>query len=115
MVVLDGLEGRGKSEAVKAWCAWHLGTARFASLNGIASTRSAFREVSKALGTTSSYTRKAPEIQARIEDVLERSRLMLVVDEAHFLFNQSRRMYSRPELVDWIDTAICNQACQSHS
>jgi hypothetical protein len=34
---------------------------------------------------------------------------MLVVDEAHFVFNQSRRMYSRPELVDWIDTAICNQ------
>ena len=33
---------------------------------------------------------------------------MLVVDEAHFVFNQSRRMYSRPELVDWIDTAICN-------
>lgn len=33
---------------------------------------------------------------------------MLVIDEAHFVFNQSRRMYTRPELVDWIDTAICN-------
>jgi hypothetical protein len=48
-------------------------------------------------------------MQARIEDVLKRSKIMLVVDEAHFVFNQSRRMYSRPELVDWIDTAICNQ------
>jgi hypothetical protein len=47
-------------------------------------------------------------MQARIEDVLKRSRLMLVIDEAHFLFNQSRRMYSRPELIDWIDTALCN-------
>jgi hypothetical protein len=28
---------------------------------------------------------------------------------AHFLFNQSRRMYSRPEMVDWIDTAVCNR------
>jgi len=40
--------------------------------------------------------------------VLKRSKLMLAVDEAHFVFNQSRRLYSRPELVDWIDTAICN-------
>jgi len=47
-------------------------------------------------------------MQNRIEDVLKRSKLMLAVDEAHFVFNQSRRLYSRPELVDWIDTAICN-------
>jgi len=109
MVVLDGLEGRGKTEAVKAWCELHLGQARFVSLKGITSKTTAFREIAKALGIASSYTRKATEMQARIEDVLKRSKLMLVVDEAHFVFNQSRRLYSRPELVDWIDTAICNQ------
>lgn len=109
MVVLDGLEGRGKTEAVKAWCDLHLGTTRFVSLKGITSKTTAFREIAKALGIASSYTRTATQMQARIEDVLKRSKLMLVVDEAHFVFNQSRRMYSRPELVDWIDTAICNQ------
>ena len=109
MVVLDGLEGRGKTEAIKAWCELHLGQARFVSLKGITSKTIAFREIAKALGIASSYTRSATEMQQRIEDVLKRSRIMLVIDEAHFLFNQSRRMYSRPELVDWIDTAICNQ------
>lgn len=109
MVVLDGLEGRGKTEAVKAWCAPHLGTARFVSLKGVTNKTTAFRDMAKALGIASSYTRTAPEMQARIEDVLKRSKLMLVLDEAHFIFNQSQRMYSRPELVDWIDTAICNQ------
>jgi hypothetical protein len=109
MVVLDGLEGRGKTEAVKAWCDLHLGTTRFVSLKGITSKTTAFREIAKALGIASSYTRTATQMQARIEDVLKRSKIMLVVDEAHFVFNQSRRMYSRPELVDWIDTAICNQ------
>ena len=109
MVLLDGLEGRGKTEAVKAWCALHLGLARFVSLKGITSKTTAFREIAKALGIASSYTRTAPEMQARIEDVLKRSKLMIVVDEAHFLFNQSRRMYIRPELVDWIDTAVCNR------
>lgn len=108
MVVLDGLEGRGKTEAVKAWCETRPGQARFVSLKGITNKTTAFREIAKALGIASSYTRTAPEMQARIEDVLKRSKLMLVIDEAHFVFNQSRRMYSRPELVDWIDTAICN-------
>lgn len=108
MVVLDGLEGRGKTEAVKAWCEIHLGEARFVSLKGITSKTTAFREIAKALGIASSYARTATEMQARIEDVLKRSKLLLVLDEAHFLFNQSRRMYSRPELIDWIDTAICN-------
>jgi hypothetical protein len=109
MVLLDGLEGRGKTEAVKAWCEAHLGMARYVSLNGITNKTTAFREIAKALGIASSYTRTAPEMQARIEDVLKRSKLMLVMDEAHFVFNQSQRMYSRPELVDWIDTAICNR------
>jgi hypothetical protein len=109
MVVLDGLEGRGKTASVSAWCDLHLGQARFVSLKGITSKTIAFREIAKALGIASSYTRSATQMQERIEDVLKRSKLMLVVDEAHFVFNQSRRMYSRPELVDWIDTAICNQ------
>ena len=108
MVLLDGLEGRGKTEAVKAWCGLHLGEARFVSLKGITSKTTAFREIAKAVGIASSYTRTATEMQARIEDVLKRSKLLLVLDEAHFLFNQSRRMYSRPELIDWIDTAIVN-------
>ena len=109
MVLLDGMEGRGKTEAVKAWCEIHLGAARFVSLKGITNKTTAFREIARALGIASSYTRTAPEMQARIEDVLKRSRLMLVMDEAHFIFNQSRRMYSRPELADWIYTALCNQ------
>ncbi|HTX21460.1 MAG TPA: ATP-binding protein, partial [Candidatus Aquilonibacter sp.] len=109
MVVLDGLEGRGKTEAVKAWCELHLGRARFVSLKGITTKTTAFREIARALGIASSYTRTAPEMQARIEDVLNRSKLLLVLDEAHFLFNQSRRMYSRPELLDWLDTAVVNR------
>lgn len=109
MVVIDGLEGRGKTEALKAWCALHLGRARFVSLKGITSKTTAFREIARTLGIASSYTRTAPEMQARIEDVLKRSGLMLVIDEAHFVFSQSRRVSSRPELVDWIDTAICNR------
>ena len=108
MVLIEGWEGRGKSEAVKAWCRIHRGEARFVDLAGVTSKTTVFRSIAKALGIASSYSRTATEMQGRIEDVLQRSRLVLVFDEAHFLFNQSPRIYSRPELIDWIDTTLCN-------
>lgn len=89
MVLLDGLEGRGKTEAVKAWCTRHVGTARFVSLKGITSKTTAFREIARALGIASSYTRTAPEMQTRIEDVLKRSKLMLVI--LHWVEQQERQ------------------------
>jgi hypothetical protein len=109
MVLLDGLEGRGKTEAVKAWCELHLGEARFVSLKGINNKTTAFREIAKALGIAYGYGYKSTDLQGRIEDVLQRSKLMLVLDEAHFIFNQRQRIYTRPELVDWIDTSIANR------
>jgi hypothetical protein len=47
-------------------------------------------------------------MQAGVKDVLRASHLMPVIDEAHFFFNQGPRMYTRPEMLDWIDTALCN-------
>jgi hypothetical protein len=47
-------------------------------------------------------------MQASVEEVLRASRLMLVIDEAHFFFNQAPRMKTRPEMLDYIDTALCN-------
>jgi hypothetical protein len=110
MVLLDGLEGRGKTEAVKAWCELHTGRARLVSLKGVTNKTTAFREIASALGIPYAYGRTGPEMQARIEDVLGRSKIMLVIDEAHFAFNQTRQMTARPELIDWIDTAVCNRA-----
>jgi DNA transposition AAA+ family ATPase len=109
MVLLDGMEGRGKTEAVKACCELHSGQLRFVSLTGITTKTAILREISMALGITYAYGRTGPEMQSRIEDVLRRSKIMLVIDEAHFLFNQSRHMTTRPEMIDWLDTAICNR------
>ncbi len=109
MVLLDGLEGRGKTEAVKAWCELHQGQARFVSLKGVTNKTTVFREIAFTLGITYAYGRTGPEMQARVEDVLKRSKIMLLIDEAHFLLNQTRRMTGRPEMIDWLDTAIANR------
>ena len=108
MIVIDGLEGRGKTEAVRAWTNCHLGEARFASLDGTSSKTAQVRELARALGVGHGNPRIALEMQTSVKEVLQSSGLMIVVDEAHFLFNQHLRQSGRPELLDWIDTALCN-------
>ena len=108
MVLIEGLEGRGKTEAVRAWCECHLGVARFMSLKGVSTKTAQFREMAKALGVGHGLARKVSEMQALVEDVLQISGLMPIIDEAHFFFNQGARIYTRPEMLDWIDTALCN-------
>jgi hypothetical protein len=108
MILIEGLEGRGKTEAVRAWCNCHLGEARFVSLDGTSTKTTQFRELARALGVGHGYTSKVSEMQAKVKEVLRVSGLMPVIDEAHFFFNQGPRMYTRPEMLDWIDTALCN-------
>ncbi|MDB6022758.1 MAG: hypothetical protein JWQ04_2615 [Pedosphaera sp.] len=109
LVVIEGDSRIGKTTATEAWCNLHLGQARFVSLSGITHKTGLFRALAKVLGIGSSYARSSTEIQTRVEDLLQRSRLMVVIDEAHHLFSSSERVYSRPELVDWINTSLYNQ------
>jgi hypothetical protein len=108
MIVLDGLEGRGKTEAVRAWCNCHLGVARFMSLKGTSTKTAHFREFARALGVGHAKAHTISHMQASVEEVLQVSHLMPVVDESHFAFSQGPRMRTRPEMLDWIDTALCN-------
>ena len=48
-------------------------------------------------------------MQIKVEEFFRRTRLMLVIDEAHYLWPQHQRSHSTPELVDWVNTALVNQ------
>jgi hypothetical protein len=108
MVVIQGESRIGKTTAAEAWCQQHLGEARFVSLNGIRNYSGVFRAIAKALGLSSSAAHSTTKVQARIEDMLQRSRLVLVLDEAHFLLSSAERTRTAPELIDWVNTALCN-------
>lgn len=108
MVILEGSSRIGKTTAAEAWAERHLGEVRFVSLSGLTNRTSLFRALSRVLGLASTYTLKASAMQARVEDFLQRSGLALIIDEAHYLWPQSERIYTRPELIDWVNTALCN-------
>lgn len=109
MVLLEGNSGVGKSESVKAWCAMHQGEARHVSLSGICNRTTLFRDLARALGVGVGAGYSASKTQVRVEDFLERSRLMLVLDEAQYIFPQQERVYAHPELVNWLLTACHNR------
>ena len=107
MVVIEGESGSGKTTAVEAWCAQHQGDARLISLSGITHKTGFFRKLAASIGLSAGKS-KAIDMQVRVEDFFRRTRLMLVIDEAHYLWPQYQRSYSSPELIDWVNTALVN-------
>ena len=108
MAVIEGDPRFGKSAAAEAWIAQHLGEARYVKLPGINSRTIFFRTLAKALGLPSTFNLSPSRMQARVEDFLQRSRLMLILDDAQFLWPQSQRIHSQPELLNWVTTALYN-------
>jgi hypothetical protein len=107
MVVIEGQSGSGKTTAAEAWCAAHQGQARFVSLSGIAHKTGFFRKLATAIGLAAAKG-KATDMQVKVEEFFRKTRLMLVMDEAHYLWPQYHRSDSSPELVDWVNTALVN-------
>ncbi len=108
MVVIEGESGSGKTTAVEAWCAIHQGEVRFVSLSGITHKTGFFQKLATAIGLAASK-RKATDMQVKVEEFFRKTRLMLVIDEAHYLWPQHERSHSNPELVDWVNTALVNR------
>src|SRR5260370_1093783 len=82
--------------------------AGFVSLSGITQKTGFFQKLATAIGLAASK-RKATDMQVKVEEFFRKTRLMLVIDEAHYLWPQHERSHSNPELVDWVNTALVNQ------
>lgn len=108
LVIVNGNARIGKSTAAQAWCEMHPGQARYVSLVDASDEAGFYRPIARALGIACSYTRKACELRDRIADTLQRSGLMLVLDEAHYAWPQFLRPTALPRRVNWILTALVN-------
>lgn len=103
---IEGREGRGKTEAVKAWQAAHRGEARGATAPALGRKQDFLRRLAMGLGAAECANVTA--LQGWVETVLTRSGLMLVIDEAHFMLNH-RAQGGRPLLLDWLDEALSDR------
>ncbi len=108
MVLVEGRSRIGKSTALAAWEACHLDRVRMISLSSYPARRSFFHQLARALGIHTQPFFSADRVQYIIESFLRESRMMILFDEGHYLWPQRTQISGRPELIDWVDTALCN-------
>ncbi len=108
LTLIDGPARIGKSFAVQQWCQRSGGMVRYAQVPCSNDDVSFFRAIARALGVSSSLQLKSTEIRARVEEVLQSGDLMLVLDEAHYMWPQSWQRYAMPSRVNWVITALVN-------
>jgi AAA domain len=104
MVLIEGKAGIGKSETVKAWCNRRAGMARYVEVPAGADERSFFATIAASIGVARGGSYNGQQIKLRVEDALRASGLMLVLDEAHFLWPQYSRPQGIPSRIQWIKT-----------
>jgi hypothetical protein len=108
MVLVEGTWRVGKSISAQAWALKHVGECRYVQLSSARDDTAFYRDIARCLGTACSTQRKASEIRMRIEAMLRTQSLLLILDEAQFIWPQSLRPQTPPERVNWLISALLN-------
>ncbi len=108
LVLLEGFARTGKTFAAESWCAQRPGKTRYIQVPSTNDEIGFFRAIAKALGVSSGLSWKAVQLRERIEDVLQAGDLMIVFDEAHYLWPVTDYRYAQPGRINWIMTALVN-------
>lgn len=109
MVLVDGQARTGKTTATLQWCEQHPGRARYVQVPSSKDESGFYRAIARSLGVSINLNSKAVELRNRIEDTLQGSRLMVVFDEAHYLWPQGTSRGALPDRLNWIMTALVNK------
>src|ERR1044071_2531342 len=108
VVLLEGRERTGKTHAVKAWCEMNPGRARYLAMTSSNDEIGFYRTIAKSLGVSINLNSKAQELRQRIEDALQAGQLMIVCDEAHYLWPNLIDKRTLPARINWLMTALVN-------
>lgn len=101
MVLIEAESGRGKSEAIKAWVAAHAGQALYVPVHDKTTEGNYYHEVARLVNVGASLGHSGAKKQIRVAEYLKRTKLMLVVDQAHSLLPSTIRPKAFPALLEW--------------
>ena len=105
-ILISGNSRFGKTEALRTWCAGRAGVARLVNTPASNSESDLLREVAKALGLNLGPTTRASDLRERIDYVLSSTRLMLVFDEAHFIFPVNFSRNTAAGRLNWVRRSV---------
>ena len=101
MVLAEGDSRLGKSRTAKAWCEMHPGVVRYVEVPASNDDRTFYATIAESLGVARGPSYNGQQINLRVIEVLKESRLMLVLDEAQFLWPQYNRPNGTPSRTLW--------------
>lgn len=108
LTIIDGMPRTGKTHAAKAWCELHPGIARYVQVPSTNDEIGFYRAIAKSLGVSINLNSKAQDLRQRIEETLQAGHLILVLDEAHYLWPNLIDKRSLPARINWVMTALVN-------
>jgi hypothetical protein len=109
LVLAEGPYRTGKSYSAQAWALMHAGCCRYVQLSSNTDEGSFYREIARAVGVASGSQMKGAQMRERIEAVLCEQHLLLIVDEADWIWPQSGRVKDAPNRVCWLLTGLLNR------
>lgn len=108
LVLIEGDARIGKSFAARNWCQRRPGLVRYVQVPSSNDEKAFHRKIAEAVGVSCSASKKGLEIRERVESAVQGVKLMLVLDEAHYLWPQVNTRVARPKRINWIMTELVN-------
>jgi hypothetical protein len=109
MVLINGVARMGKTYQVEQWCNAYPGRVRYVQVPSGNDEISFYRAIARALGTASGSAMNSRQIKRNVEDAIQDAGIMLVFDEAHYLWPQYKGTRNSPRRINWILTEVVNK------
>jgi AAA domain len=109
MVLIEGEFRIGKSYSAQAWASKHVGETRYVTLTSGKDDSAFYRDFARSLGVAHSAQRKSSQIRARIESMLGGLSILIIIDEASYIWPTAVRPEGAPHRINWLVTALLNR------
>jgi len=103
-MLIEGVPGIGKSSTSKAWCDRFPGLVRYVEIPSSSDDRSFYVAIAEPLGVAHGESYNTQQVKLRVEKTLRLSGIMLVLDEAQFLWPQVVTPRGIPARMQWVKT-----------
>lgn len=109
MVHINGVARMGKTFQVQQWCQNYPGRVRYIQVPSGNDEISFYRAIARSLGTACGSSMNTTQIKRQVEDAIQDAGIMLVFDEAHYLFPQYKDARNAPRRINWLLTEVVNK------
>lgn len=108
LVLVEGDARIGKSFAAKNWCERNPARVRYVQVPSSSDEKTFHLKIAEATGVSRSVARSGQDLRMRVQSAVQGLNIMLVFDEAHYLWPSAGTRTTKPKRINWIMTELVN-------